>query len=335
MPDQETRRRIHARLEELHERCEREDPNLVERYYAPGRGYYPPEKAGEEREQFAVCVATTDGEIFEAGDSDLPFALQSLSKVFAYGLALADHGPERVLERVGVEPSGEAFNSLRFDERNMRPFNPMINAGALVTSELVAGAGPGEQFHRLLDLMRASAGNDAVAVDDVVLNAELDSADRNRGTAYLMRSAGMLHGDVEGLLELYLRHCSVAVSCRDLAVMGATLADGGRNPLNGAQVLPRRRVRDVLSVMLTCGMYDYAGSWAFEVGLPAKSGVSGGILAVIPGKFGIGVFSPGLDVYGNSVRGVQVCEDLSDRLGLHLFATEEEDAMLTAAAPSA
>lgn len=335
MPSPDIRRRIEARLRELHARCLPEEPGAVDRFYSAGRGYYPPSEAAAEREQFAVCVATVDGELYEAGDSDVTFPLHSLSKVFAYGLALADHGREHVLERVGVEPSGDAFNSLRFDERHMRPFNPMVNAGALVTSELIAGADPGEQLARALDVQRRCAGREGLEVDAATLDAELATADRNRGTAYLMRSVGMLREDAEAVLRLYLEQCSVAVDCRDLAVMAATLADGGTNPLTGDRALPRRRVRDVLSVMHTCGMYDYAGHWAFDVGLPAKSGVSGGILMVIPGKMGVGVFSPGLDVYGNSVRGVDVCKELSDRLGLHVFATEAEDAVLTSAPPAA
>jgi glutaminase len=154
------------------------------------------------------------------------------------------------------------------------------------------------------------------------------TADRNHATAYLMRSQGMISGDVEGILALYLRQCSVQVTCRDLAVMAATLANGGVNPLTGERALPLRHVRAVLSVMHTCGMYDAAGQWAFDIGVPAKSGVSGGILAVVPGKGGIAVFSPGLDVHGNSVRGIRVCQEISERLGLHVFATEAEDALL-------
>ncbi len=143
-----------------------------------------------------------------------------------------------------------------------------------------------------------------------------------------MRSQGMLSGDVEGILALYLRQCSVQVTCRDLAVMAATLANGGVNPLTRERALPLRHVREVLSVMHTCGMYDAAGQWAFDIGVPAKSGVSGGILAIVPGKGGIGVYSPGLDAHGNSVRGIRVCQEISERLGLHVFATEAEDALL-------
>jgi glutaminase len=181
--------------------------------------------------------------------------------------------------------------------------------------------------------MRRLAGNDSLEVDGDTFERELRSADRNRATAYLMRSQGMLDGDVEAILALYLQQCSVKVTCRDVAVMAATLANGGVNPVTGEQVLAREHLRDVLTVMYMCGMYDFAGHWAFEVGVPAKSGVSGGILAAIPDKMGIAVFSPGLDPFGNSVRGVSVCREVSSRLGLHLFAAEDEDRLLGAPRP--
>ncbi len=332
MPSPEIRRQVEQRLGELH-RHYLDDRAEVAHYYESGRGYYGSELAGDERERFAISLASLDGELFHAGDAEAPFALQSLSKVFAYGLALDDCGRERLLERVGVEPSGDAFNSIVFDERNHRPYNPMVNAGALVTTDLVEGRDAGEKFDRILDVLRRCAGNDGLGVDEDVFERELATADRNRATAYLMRSQGMLEGDVEEILALYLRQCSVRVTSGDLAVMGATLANGCHNPLTGEPVLSRRSARDLLSVMHTCGMYDYAGQWAYEVGVPAKSGVTGGILAAIPGKLGIGVLSPGLDAYGNSVRGVQVCKEISERLGLHVFATEGEDAMLRSTEP--
>lgn len=329
-----TGRRIDARLTELYDRIVHEPLPGDERYYVSGRGYLEADAVGDEHDLFAVSVATTDGERFDVGDHDHAFPLHSVSKVFTYALALADHGPEAVLQRVGVEPSGDAFNALRVDERTMRPFNPMVNAGALVTNDLVVGADLDERLARALDALRRWAGDDTLAVDAATLATELATADRNRGAGYLMRSAGILHGEVEDILTLYLSQCSVQVTSGQLAAMAATLANGGVNPATGDEVLPRRRVRDVLSVMHTCGMYDYAGSWAFEVGLPAKSGVGGAILAVIPGKMGIGVFSPGLDAFGNSVRGVQAFRELSERLGLHVFATQDEDALLTAAPPA-
>jgi glutaminase len=181
--------------------------------------------------------------------------------------------------------------------------------------------------------MQVCAGDDALEVDERTFSREIRSADRNRATAYLMRAERMLDGNVEDLLSLYLHQCSVQVSCAQLAVMAATLANGCVNPVTGERALPRSLARDVLSVMYTCGMYDAAGQWAYEVGVPAKSGVSGGILAVVPGKLGIGVWSPGLDVYGNSVRGVDVCYEIADRLGLHVFAGDDEDAVLGAGTP--
>ena len=284
--------RIRARLGELFERHRVDDPARLDRFYDSERGYYPPEEAGEERDYFAICVASVDGQLYCEGDHDRPFALQSISKVFAYALALADNRREDVLARVGVEPSGDAFNSIVFDERYHRPYNPMVNAGALVTTDLVRGASGERKLERLLGVMQACAGDSGLEVNQRTFARELRHADRNRATAYLMRAEGMLEGDVEELLALYLHQCSVQVTCAQLAVMGATLANGALNPFTGERALPRDRVRDLLSVMYTCGMYDAAGQWAYEVGVPAKSGVSGGILAVVPGKGGIGSSHP-------------------------------------------
>lgn len=324
---------ITDRLAELYERHRAVDGASVAKFYESGRGYYPPGDAGPERDVFAISLATPDGDVYSAGDHQRPFALQSISKVFAYGLALADRRRDEILARVGVEPSGDEFNSIRFDERRHRPFNPMVNAGALVTSDLVRGTTAERKFERLLALMRGFAGSPDLEADALTFHRELRTADRNRATAYLMRAEGMLDGDVEALLAVYLRQCSVHVTCDQLAVMAATLANGCTNPITGERVMPRARVRDLLSVMYTCGMYDAAGTWAYFVGVPAKSGVSGGILAVVPGKLGIGVYSPGLDEHGNSVRGRSVCEEISRRLGVHVFATEDEDALVGPGAP--
>jgi glutaminase len=331
MPTQAIRQRLNQRLDELYRRHQSLHEDEVFGYYAPGSGYLKPEEyitSAHER-LFAICLATADGETFCAGDHERPFALQSISKVFVYGLALEDHGRDYVLKRVGVEPSGDAFNSIVFDERNNHPYNPMVNAGALATTDLVESEDPAEDLERLLAVLRRYAGAENLEVDEDVFALEMGSADRNRATSYLMRSYGMISHDVEENLALYLRQCSVCVTSRDLAVMAATLANGGVNPKTKEQALSPRYVRDVLSVMHTCGMYDFAGEWAYQVGIPAKSGVSGGILAVVPGKLSIGVFSPGLDAYGNSVRGVKVCEEISERLGLHIFADDTEDALLS------
>src|SRR5919112_6889953 len=319
---------VTERLEELYRRHLPVGEGGVASYYLSGRGYQGPELAAEESDRFSICIVRAQGDAYQTGDHDRPFALQSISKVFIYGLALADHGRDHVLEHVGVEPSGDAFNSIVFDERNNRPHNPMVNAGALVTTDLVRGQDPAEKFERILESLRIYAGNESLAVDEDLYSAEMRTADRNRATAYLMRSNGMISGDVESILALYLRQCSVQVTCRDLALMAATLSNGCVNPITGERALPLRHVRDLLSVMHSCGMYDAAGQWAFDVGVPAKSGVSGGIMAVVPGKGGIAVFSPGVDADGKNVPGIGVCREISERLGLHVFATEAEDALL-------
>lgn len=332
MPTPELSRQIQRRLDDLYHRHLPLPSASVAQYYDSWRGYHSPGR-DDSGDQFAICLTLMDGTCYAAGDADVPFPLQSISKVFSYGLALADRGRDAVLRKVGVEPSGDAFNSLVFDEHANRPFNPMVNAGALATTELLCGDTPAVGLDRILELLRRCAGNDALGVDGDTLEAELRGADRNRATAYLMRADGMLSGDVDAILELYLQQCAVHVTCRDLAVMAATLANGAVNPVTGRRALPRKYVRDVLSVMYTCGMYDFAGEWAYSVGVPAKSGVSGGLLVVIPGKVGLGLYSPGLDRFGNSVRGTRVCQEFSERLGLHLFATNDEDDLLNIARP--
>jgi glutaminase len=334
--DPDTRQQVDERLEALHRRHLElgEVDGDVTSYYSSDRGYYRPERTAGEGDAFSICLVSVDGDVHTTGDHAVAFPLHSLSKVFIYGLALEEHGREEVLRRVGVKPSADSFTTLGFDEHANRPYNPMLNGGALATTDMVLGESFDDSFERLLDVLRRYAGNDDLAVDEETFRAECRGADRNRATAYLMRSNGMLSGDVDATLRLYLRQCSVRVTCRDLAVMAATLANGCVNPVTGERALERERVRDVLSVMYTCGMYDFAGEWAYEVGVPAKSGVSGGILAVVPGKMGIGVFSPGLDRYGNSVRGTRVCHEISERLGLHVFATDAEDALLGEAQPA-
>ena len=278
---------------------------------------YIPELGKADRDWFGVAVATIDGAVHEAGDSGLPFTIQSISKPFVYGLALEEQGRDEVLRRVGVEPTGDAFNSIEIDESSRRPFNPMVNAGAIVTAGMVRGDGPTDRLTRVMGFLSAFAGRD-LDVDEDVFRSERETGDRNRAIAYFMRAHGMLD-DVEQVLDLYFRQCSVLVTCRDLAVMAATLANGGVNPLTGARALHPTHVESVLSVMATCGMYDFAGEWLYTVGLPAKSGVAGGVIAVLPGQLGIGVFSPPLDARGNSVRGIAVCQELSRRFHLHQY----------------
>jgi glutaminase len=295
-------------------------------------GYYPPEREAE-RHLFGIATTALDGTRWSVGDCSVPFPLHSISKVFTYGVALEDNGRAKTLMRVGVEPSGDAFNSFVFDERNNRPFNPMVNAGALVATNLVHGKDRDEKVDRVVERLRRYAANPDLQVDDAVRDAEIRQYnDRNLGLSYLMRSLGMLTGDIEENIDVYLSICSVHVTATDLGTMGATLANGGVNPITGEEALPRQNVRDVLTVMSTCGMYDAAGEWAYDVGIPAKSGVAGGIVIALPNSFGGGFFSPGLDVHGNSVRAVNVCRDLSEAFGLHVFAdpTEERFGLTTA-----
>jgi len=268
----------------------------------------------------AVCglaMVDRDGDVRDTDDADLEFSIQSAVKPFVYALALVDLG-DAVLERVGTEPTGEAFDAIRLESDTGRPPNPMVNAGALLTANLVAGSTPDERFKRILSGLSAFAGRE-LRVDSGVSQSEQLLGDRNRALGYLMRSTGTLEVSVDDAVSVYARACSIVVSAEVLAVMGATLAFGGRNPVTGEQVVPAATVTTVLGVMAMCGMYDGSGRWMRRVGLPAKSGVAGGLVATVPWGFGIGVYSPPLDGEGNSVRGVHACERLSDDLGLHVF----------------
>lgn len=280
---------------------------------------YIPELAKADPADFAIVLATTDGHVYEVGQSRREFTIQSISKPFVFSLALQEHGREEVLRKVGVEPSGDAFNAIVFDETGNRPFNPMVNAGAIAVSALVSGDSVESRLQRILATFGDFAGR-PLQVDETVFESERATGHRNRAIAYLELNAGMLHEPVEDHLDLYFRQCSILVTARDLAAMAATLANYGVNPLTGRQAVAAHHVQGILSVMASCGMYDFAGEWSYRIGLPAKSGVAGGIIAVLPGQFGIGLYSPLLDAKGNSVRGVRVCEALSSRFALHMFA---------------
>jgi glutaminase len=277
---------------------------------------YIPELATADRDRFGIALATADGHLYEVGDADQPFTIQSVAKPFVYRLAREDHGPEHLLSTVGVEPSGDAFNSIIFDERSNRPLNPVVNAGAIATTALIKGDGYAVRLDDILAMLGRFAGR-RLEVDEAVHRSEQVTGHRNRAIAYLALNAGMIDGRVDEHLDLYVAQCSVLVTARDLAVMAATLAGGGVNPLTGERALAQGHVASVLAVMLSCGMYDHAGEWGYRVGIPAKSGVAGGIIAVLPGLLGIGTYSPLLDEHGNSRRGVRACDALAARLNLH------------------
>jgi len=279
---------------------------------------YIPELAKASGEWFGIALVTVDGHVYQVGDSRQPFTIQSISKPFTYASTLDLYGIEHVLGKVGVEPSGEAFNEISLELGTGRPFNPMINAGAIATVGLVPGENLEKRFENILKTYEKFAAR-KLTLDEAVYRSESDTGNRNRAIAYLLRNSNILEEKTEETLELYFRQCSILLNCRDLAVMGATLANNGVNPITNVVALKSENVEKVLSIMSTCGMYNYAGGWIYDVGMPAKSGVSGGIMAVLPGQLGIGVFSPLLDIHGNSARGIKVCRKISLDFGLHMF----------------
>lgn len=281
---------------------------------------YIPELATANTSWFGICVATADGHVYEVGDSRQEFTIQSISKPFVYGLAMEDRGTEAVNQRIGVEPTGDAFNSISLEPGSGRPLNPMINAGAITASSLIKGRSDEDRQQRLLDFFSQYAGR-SLSLDEKTYLSEKETGHRNRAIGHMLRNFGIIEEDPERALDLYFRQCSILVNCRDLALMAATLACGGVHPVTRERAVRRDLVGNILSVMSTCGMYDFAGQWMYRVGLPAKSGVAGGVLAVMPGQLGIGVFSPPLDSRGNSVRGVRVCEDLARDMGLHFLSS--------------
>lgn len=281
---------------------------------------YIPELAAADPERLGAVFATVDGEVYGAGDIDVEFTIQSISKPFTYSLALADRGFDAVLAKVGVEPSGEAFNEISLEGDSGRPFNPMINAGAITTHSLAGhkGLSPAERVERVVGGLSAFAGR-RLEIDESVCTSELEHAHRNLAIAHMLRSHNILTEDPAAIVDGYTRQCSLLVTARDLALMAATLANHGVNPVSGERVVPEPVVRQVLSVMSTCGMYDAAGDWATQVGIPAKGGVAGGLIGALPGQIGIATFSPRLDPHGNSVRGVSLFERFSSDMGLHVM----------------
>jgi glutaminase len=278
---------------------------------------YIPELTRVDPTAFGLSLSSGDGYVYESGDAAVQFTIQSISKPFTYALALDRIGQDAVDARIGVEPSGEAFNEISVDKTTKTPKNPMINAGAIAAVSLIPASTPDERFGFIQDFYSAFAGR-RLEFDADVYASEKASGSRNRAIAYKLQSFGVLD-DPDDALDVYFRQCSFKVTATDLARMAATLARGGVNPMTGRRVTDAAVVRRTLSVMVTCGMYDAAGDWVSAVGMPAKSGVGGGIVAVLPGQLGIGVYSPLLDAKGNSVRGVRVCRSMSEQLGLHFL----------------
>ena len=278
---------------------------------------YIPELGKADPSHFGISLATIDGHVYEVGDTAIPFTIQSMSKPFVFALALDTLGAARVESAIGVEPSGDAFNSIRLNADN-HPFNPMVNAGAIACSGLIHEAKGAGAFEYIRQALGRFAGRE-LGLDQAVYASESATGDRNRAIGYLLRNSDVIKDNVGEVLDVYFRQCSIQVTARDIAIMAATLANRGINPVTGEQVTTPYAISRTLSVMTSSGMYDYAGEWIYRVGVPAKSGVGGGILAALPARLGLGSYSPRLDRHGNSVRGIKVCEALSSHYDLHML----------------
>ncbi len=281
---------------------------------------YIPELAKVDPKQFGMAIATVDGDVYSVGDAAIPFSIQSISKVFMLTLALGKVG-ESLWKRVGREPSGSTFNSIvQLEREEGIPRNPFINAGAIAVSDVVlAGHEPREAIGELLRFVRYVADDETISIDDRVARSETQTGFRNFALANFMRAYGNIHHPVEHVLGVYFHQCALSMSCQQLAKAGLYLAARGSNPITGHSVVSPKRARRINALMLTCGHYDGSGDFAYHVGLPGKSGVGGGILAVAPGIGSIAVWSPGLNKVGNSQLGAVALEMLAARTGWSVF----------------
>lgn len=282
---------------------------------------YIPELSKAPHDALGITLLHASGESVSAGDCGLRFTMQSISKVFTLILALMDNGEDEVFRKVGMEPTGDNFNSMLKLElvRPGIPFNPMINAGAITVSSLIHGSSPEAKSERILHFFKKLAGNDGLDYDMDVYRSESDTGNLNRSISFFLKENGVLGGGVEEVLDVYFRHCSIVVDCSDLAKMALVLACNGTDPLTGTELIPRRYVQIAKTFMTTCGMYNASGEFAIHVGLPAKSGVSGGILTLVPGRYGIGVVGPALNDKGNSYAGVHLLRTISRELDWSMF----------------
>jgi glutaminase len=301
---------IQTALEQIHA--------LVSPLKDGGIASYIPELAQVEADKFGIALMSAKGSLFTVGDVHVPFTIQSVSKAFSYCLALELIGKKELLMRVGVEPSGDAFNAIEFDPITRRPYNPMVNAGAITVAGVLRDVYQNNAFDLVMERFSKAAGR-SLRMNEAVYQSEASTGHRNRAIAHLLCSTGALAEPVDPAVDLYFRLCAIEVTAIDLANMAATLANLGQNPATKVEAFELSAVRDTLSVMLSCGMYDYSGSWIYEVGIPAKSGVGGGLIGVVSRQLGIGSYAPRLDGKGNSVQGVAAFRRLADELGLHMF----------------
>ena len=281
---------------------------------------YIPELAKVDPRQFGIAVALPDGQVLTAGDAKTRFSIQSVSKVFTLALALGKLG-DSLWARVGREPSGNAFNSIvQLEQEKGRPRNPFINAGAIAVADaILSGHEPREAIGEIVRFIRYLADDDAIMIDELVARSETDHGDRNASLAHFMRAFGCVEHPVDHVLGVYFHQCAITMTCHQLARAGLFLASRGCNPLTGMQVVPPQRARRINAIMLMCGHYDGSGEFAYRVGLPGKSGVGGGIMAIAPGIASIAVWSPGLDPVGNSKLGTAALEQLTKRMEWSVF----------------
>ena len=274
----------------------------------------------DESNDARVVIVTKDGAVYEAGDTDYAFSIQSVSKPFTAALIMAEQGPAAVREQIGVEPTGLPFNSKLALEiyPEERSVNPLVNAGALAAVSLVEAASEEERWNKVLDNIEGFAGRELTVLEEVY-DSEYETAWGNRGIANLLFNYGRLYSDAEEALRVYTRQCSIGVTVHDLGVMGATLANGGVNPITDRRMMPAEHVPELLAIMATAGFYDESGEWMYSAGLPAKTGVGGGIVAVVPGRFAIAAFSPRLNEAGNSIRAMRAIRQIAGELGVGLY----------------
>ena len=273
---------------------------------------------------FGIVIVTVDGKVFEVGDVKKEFSIQSISKVFTMANVMQASGDDKVIDAVGVIATGDVFNSIKAIENNKgHNMNPFVNPGAIATTSMVKGKSADEVWTNIMGTLNAFAGRE-LSVNQEVYKSESDTNQRNRAISALMHAYGQIKEKPEQAVDLYTRQCSVNVSAKDLAIMGATLANGGFNPVTKKQVIEQKHVQGILAVMATAGLYDTTGNWMYETGLPAKSGVGGGLMAVSPGKFGVAVFSPRLDEAGNSVRGQKAIDYITEKVNGNPYDIEPQ-----------
>ena len=282
---------------------------------------YIPVLAEADKNAFGICLISNDNVLHSVGDSNTHFTMQSIIKPIILLMALMDNGAEVVRDLVGVEATGKPFDAFNYSDQalNGEHINPMINTGAIALCTLIKGQSYAEKFERLLNLARKISGNPALSVDERVYLSEKATGSKNRALAYMLKAYGMIHDDVEAVLDCYFRACSISATIVDLARIASVFASGGVDISTGEQLFPKEYARHVNAVLMTCGMYDGSGEFALNVGVPAKSGVGGGIMAIVPGRMGIGIYSPALDRKGNSVAGIKALEQLSASLDLSIF----------------